>query len=77
MSLNLDEDYFEKIGALNKPAAFLRLLHYPGLAFILLFWILKIRKAPFPQIHACIRYHTSNFIFHVDFIFILFTVIFS
>ncbi|ESW27687.1 hypothetical protein PHAVU_003G223100 [Phaseolus vulgaris] len=30
MSLNLDEDYFEKIGALNKPAAFLRLLHYPG-----------------------------------------------
>ncbi|KAJ1386474.1 Oxoglutarate/iron-dependent dioxygenase [Sesbania bispinosa] len=30
LSLNLDEDYFEKIGALNKPAAFLRLLHYPG-----------------------------------------------
>ncbi|TKY55476.1 1-aminocyclopropane-1-carboxylate oxidase [Spatholobus suberectus] len=30
MSLNLDEDYFEKIGAVNKPAAFLRLLHYPG-----------------------------------------------
>ncbi|KAI4315225.1 hypothetical protein L6164_028059 [Bauhinia variegata] len=30
LSLNLDEDFFEKIGALNKPAAFLRLLHYPG-----------------------------------------------
>ncbi|CAJ1943304.1 unnamed protein product [Sphenostylis stenocarpa] len=30
MSLNLDEDYFGKIGALNKPAVFLRLLHYPG-----------------------------------------------
>ncbi|KAK7330796.1 hypothetical protein VNO77_24996 [Canavalia gladiata] len=30
LSLNLDEDYFEKIGAVNKPAAFLRLLHYPG-----------------------------------------------
>jgi len=37
MSLNLDEYYFEKIGALNKPVAVLRLLHYPGLAFILLF----------------------------------------
>ena len=33
LSLNLEEDYFEKIGALNKPASFLRLLHYPGLAF--------------------------------------------
>ncbi|KAG5056958.1 hypothetical protein JHK82_011958 [Glycine max] len=30
LSLNLEEDYFEKIGALNKPASFLRLLHYPG-----------------------------------------------
>ncbi|CAL0331161.1 unnamed protein product [Lupinus luteus] len=29
-SLNLDEDYFKKIGAINEPAAFLRLLHYPG-----------------------------------------------
>ncbi|KAF7810077.1 2-oxoglutarate-Fe(II) type oxidoreductase hxnY-like [Senna tora] len=29
-ALNLDEDFFEKIGALNKPSAFLRLLHYPG-----------------------------------------------
>jgi len=54
MSLNLDEDYFEKIGALNKPAAFLRLLHYPGLPFILLFWTLKMGKAPSPQIHACV-----------------------
>ncbi|XP_057417489.1 2-oxoglutarate-Fe(II) type oxidoreductase isoform X2 [Lotus japonicus] len=30
LSLNLDEDYFEKIGAIRKPSAFLRLLHYPG-----------------------------------------------
>ncbi|KAL2962378.1 hypothetical protein AAZX31_17G139600 [Glycine max] len=30
MPLNLEEDYFEKKGALNKAAAFLRLLHYPG-----------------------------------------------
>lgn len=30
LSLNLDEDYFAKIGALNNPAAFLRLLHYPS-----------------------------------------------
>ncbi|XP_027335427.1 2-oxoglutarate-Fe(II) type oxidoreductase hxnY-like isoform X1 [Abrus precatorius] len=30
LSLNLDEDYFEKIGSLSKPEAFLRLLHYPG-----------------------------------------------
>ncbi|XP_068467852.1 2-oxoglutarate-Fe(II) type oxidoreductase hxnY-like [Phaseolus vulgaris] len=30
LSLNLDEDFFEKVGAIDKPAAFLRLLHYPG-----------------------------------------------
>ncbi|XP_065857731.1 2-oxoglutarate-Fe(II) type oxidoreductase hxnY-like [Euphorbia lathyris] len=30
LALNLDQDYFEKIGALNGPEAFLRLLHYPG-----------------------------------------------
>ena len=29
LSLNLDEQYFEKIGALNEPLAFIRLLHYP------------------------------------------------
>ncbi|RZB78161.1 2-oxoglutarate-Fe(II) type oxidoreductase hxnY isoform F [Glycine soja] len=29
LSLNMDEDFFEKIGAEDKPAAFLRLLHYP------------------------------------------------
>ncbi|XP_030467740.2 2-oxoglutarate-Fe(II) type oxidoreductase hxnY-like isoform X1 [Syzygium oleosum] len=29
LSLNLENDFFEKIGALNKPSAFLRLLHYP------------------------------------------------
>ncbi|GAV77999.1 2OG-FeII_Oxy domain-containing protein/DIOX_N domain-containing protein [Cephalotus follicularis] len=30
LALNLDEDFFEKVGAFNVPAAFLRLLHYPG-----------------------------------------------
>ncbi|KAK7406288.1 hypothetical protein VNO78_07911 [Psophocarpus tetragonolobus] len=30
LSLNMDEGFFEKIGAINKPTAFLRLLHYPG-----------------------------------------------
>ncbi|KAK7307771.1 hypothetical protein VNO77_41127 [Canavalia gladiata] len=30
LSLNVDEDFFEKIGAINKPGAFLRLLYYPG-----------------------------------------------
>lgn len=31
LALNEDEDSFEKVGALDKPSAFLRLLHYPGL----------------------------------------------
>lgn len=35
LSLNLDEDFFEKIGALFKPDAFLRLLHYPGLVTLI------------------------------------------
>lgn len=30
LALNLDDDFFEKIGAFHDPAAFLRLLHYPG-----------------------------------------------
>nr|CAD1844905.1 unnamed protein product [Ananas comosus var. bracteatus] len=30
LALNLDDQFFEKIGALNSPMAFLRLLHYPG-----------------------------------------------
>ncbi|KAG8662292.1 hypothetical protein MANES_01G084100v8 [Manihot esculenta] len=30
LALNLDKDYFEKIGALDKPESFLRVLHYPG-----------------------------------------------
>ncbi|KAI7751895.1 hypothetical protein M8C21_002622 [Ambrosia artemisiifolia] len=30
MALNLEDDFFEKVGALDKPFAFLRLLHYPG-----------------------------------------------
>jgi len=37
LSLNLDENYFEKISALNKPEAFLRLLRYPGLLVFILF----------------------------------------
>ncbi|XP_024168907.1 2-oxoglutarate-Fe(II) type oxidoreductase hxnY isoform X2 [Rosa chinensis] len=30
LALNLDEDFFEKVGDLNKHTAVLRLLHYPG-----------------------------------------------
>nr|DAD18431.1 TPA_asm: hypothetical protein HUJ06_019894 [Nelumbo nucifera] len=30
LALNLEENFFEKIGALDSPMAFLRLLHYPG-----------------------------------------------
>lgn len=30
LALNLDENFFEKVGALNDPLPFLRLLHYPG-----------------------------------------------
>ncbi|XP_038905770.1 2-oxoglutarate-Fe(II) type oxidoreductase-like isoform X2 [Benincasa hispida] len=30
LALNLDENFFEKIGALDNPSAYLRLLHYPG-----------------------------------------------
>ncbi|MFS8033348.1 putative oxidoreductase [Helianthus anomalus] len=30
MALNLEDAVFEKVGALDKPYAFLRLLHYPG-----------------------------------------------
>ncbi|PWA96717.1 2-oxoglutarate (2OG) and Fe(II)-dependent oxygenase superfamily protein [Artemisia annua] len=30
LALNLEEDFFEKIGAVDRPSAFLRLLHYPG-----------------------------------------------
>ncbi|CAJ1928589.1 unnamed protein product [Sphenostylis stenocarpa] len=30
LSLDMDEDFFEKIGAIDKPSAFLRLLRYPG-----------------------------------------------
>ncbi|XP_039028721.1 2-oxoglutarate-Fe(II) type oxidoreductase hxnY-like [Hibiscus syriacus] len=30
MSLKLEEDFFEKVGALTEPYAFIRLLHYPG-----------------------------------------------
>ncbi|KAL5731162.1 hypothetical protein ACHQM5_003919 [Ranunculus cassubicifolius] len=30
LALNLDEDFFVKIGALDKPMGFIRLLHYPG-----------------------------------------------
>ncbi|WCJ25840.1 2-oxoglutarate (2OG) and Fe(II)-dependent oxygenase superfamily protein [Euphorbia peplus] len=30
LALNIDQDYFEKIGALDGPEAFIRLLRYPG-----------------------------------------------
>ncbi|XP_057978375.1 2-oxoglutarate-Fe(II) type oxidoreductase hxnY isoform X2 [Malania oleifera] len=30
LSLNLDDDFFEEVGALDSPMSFLRLLHYPG-----------------------------------------------
>ncbi|OMO52555.1 Isopenicillin N synthase [Corchorus olitorius] len=30
LALRLDEDFFQKVGALNEPLAFIRLLHYPG-----------------------------------------------
>ncbi|GMQ04796.1 hypothetical protein CsSME_00050104 [Camellia sinensis var. sinensis] len=30
LALNLDEDFFEKVGAFNPPMPFLRLIHYPG-----------------------------------------------
>ncbi|XVF52575.1 hypothetical protein PTKIN_Ptkin05aG0029300 [Pterospermum kingtungense] len=30
LALNLDEDFFKKLGAFDEPVAFLRLLHYPG-----------------------------------------------
>ncbi|KAJ4970158.1 hypothetical protein NE237_003257 [Protea cynaroides] len=34
LALNLEENFFEKIGALDAPMSFVRLLHYPGeLAF--------------------------------------------
>ncbi|KAJ4970298.1 hypothetical protein NE237_003397 [Protea cynaroides] len=34
LALNLEENFFEKVGALDAPMSFLRLLHYPGeLAF--------------------------------------------
>ncbi|XP_065626250.1 uncharacterized protein LOC112033366 [Quercus suber] len=31
LALNVEEDFFEKVGALDEPNAFLRLLHYPDL----------------------------------------------
>lgn len=33
LGLDLDADFFHKIGALNCPSTFLRLLHYPGYIF--------------------------------------------
>lgn len=31
LALDLDEDFFERVGALNDPAAVVRLLRYPGI----------------------------------------------
>ena len=39
MALNLDEDFFQKLGALNEPLAFMRLLHYPGIVALIVFFI--------------------------------------
>ena len=39
LALSLDEDFFQKLGALNEPMAFLRLIHYPGLVALLVFFI--------------------------------------
>ncbi|CAN6558415.1 unnamed protein product [Malus baccata var. baccata] len=36
LALNLDEDFFDKVGALNKPRGFLRLLHYPNYGMVTL-----------------------------------------
>ncbi|KAG5123237.1 hypothetical protein JHK82_029974 [Glycine max] len=46
LSLNMDEDFFEKIGAEDKPAAFLRLLHYPARRRCLRasFWFMRRRR---------------------------------
>ncbi|CAM8987021.1 hypothetical protein QQ045_006561 [Rhodiola kirilowii] len=30
LALNMDKDFFSKVGAIDEPNAFLRLLHYPG-----------------------------------------------
>lgn len=30
LALNLDEKFFENVGALDSPMAFLRTIHYPG-----------------------------------------------
>ena len=50
LSLNMDEDFFEKIGAEDKPAAFLRLLHYPGLVAL----TVLVRVGSYHSIiHAC------------------------
>ncbi|KAH1157434.1 hypothetical protein GYH30_029924 [Glycine max] len=50
LSLNMDEDFFEKIGAVDKPAAFLRLLHYPGLVAL----TVLVRVGSYHSIiHAC------------------------
>lgn len=32
LALDLDEDFFIKIGALNDPAAVVRLIRYPGMS---------------------------------------------
>lgn len=38
MALKLDEDFFEKVGAVNEPYAFIRTLHYPGIVPIIVFF---------------------------------------
>jgi len=39
LALDLDEDFFEKVGALNDPTAVVRLLRYPGFSMYITFWL--------------------------------------
>lgn len=36
LALNFDEDFFERVGALDPPNAFFRLIHYPGTNWVTL-----------------------------------------
>lgn len=46
LALNLDDQFFEKIGALNSPMAFLRLLHYPGtIMHLILNYVIEVPSA--------------------------------
>ena len=38
LALKLDEVFFEKVGALNEPLAFTRILNYPGIVALIVFF---------------------------------------